>query len=394
MDTMDELYNVMNSWSFWDGEIPASIPRKVELPKELRDKICLVIQGVRRCGKSTLLQQLIGRYTIDPKNCTFVNFEDPRLIQHLTYQTLDSIVEKFRSIRPGVSRLFFFLDEIQVVKGWRQWLRTRLERPSGDIFVVTGSNSELLSGELSSSLTGRHLTVELFPFDFEELRSFRPGTGILEYLESGGFPEPLMTGDSEWLLRQYFSDIVEKDIRERLHARSSLPIRQVVQMVFESAGAEMSIRRVAAACGIAVDTASTYLNAGEQSYFLQSCPFFAFSKRRRSGRNRKYYPADTGLRRVVVSRSGADRGKSLECAVYLALRRRFGRVFYWRGKGEVDFVVHDRENGKIIPFQVTWNEPSERHYQAMDDFYENFPHAEETVWVNADSFERDMGNIL
>ena len=103
-------------------------------------------------------------------------------------------------------------------------------------------------------------------------------------------------------------------------------------------------------------------------------------------RNRKYYPADTGLRRVVVSRSGADRGKSLECAVYLALRRRFGRVFYWRGKGEVDFVVHDCENGRIIPFQVTWNGPSERHYQAMDDFYENFPHAEETVWVNADSF--------
>jgi len=87
------------------------------------------------------------------------------LIQHLTYQTFDSIVEKFRSIRPGVLRLFFFLDEIQVVKGWRQWLRTRLERPSGDIFVVTRSNSELLSGELSSSLTGRHLTVELFPFD-------------------------------------------------------------------------------------------------------------------------------------------------------------------------------------------------------------------------------------
>lgn len=239
---------------------------------------------------------------------------------------------------------------------------------------------------LSTVLTGRHLTIELFPFAFDEVRSFAPDTSLLEHLHQGGFPEVVTMPDGDRLLRQYFQDIVERDVRERVAARSSLSIRQVVQMAYEGAGSETSLRRVAGAAGIAVETASGYLEACEAAYMLFSVPFFVFSERKRASRNRKYYPVDTGLRRVVVSRTGDDRVKALECAVHLALRRHYGSVFYWRHRGEVDFVVH--HEGRIIPFQVTWEEPNERHHQALTDFYEAFPQADEAVFVTAETFDQ------
>jgi predicted AAA+ superfamily ATPase len=386
-----DILEVAGTWSFWDSDVPETVRRSVDLPDALTDSLCLVIQGVRRCGKSTLLQQLLDRYRLDPAHCAFVNFEDPRLMQALSYPLLQQLVDRFREARPGVERLTFFLDEVQGVEGWQKWLRAQLDRPSGNVFVVTGSSSRLLSGEMSSMLTGRHLTVELFPFDLDERRRLRRETGLEAYLLDGGFPEPLTSADGDRLRRQYFQDIVERDIRERLGARSSLTIRQLVQMVFESAGSEMSLRRVAAATGIAVDTAGSYLEACEAAYLLFSCPYFAFSARKRAARNRKYYPVDTGLRRVVVTRTGHDRGKALECAVHLALRRRFGQVFYWRDRGEVDFVVHHQD--RIVPVQVTWDVPAERHHRALESFYELFPQAEEARFITAEDFEPALDDL-
>ena len=333
-----DVIDVAETWSLWDGEIPASVPRRVPLPDELSDSVCLVVQGVRRCGKSTLLRQLIPHYGLYPTRCAFLDFEDPRLVNDLTYQVLDELVEGFRARHRRVKKLAFFLDEIQAVEGWQGWLRSQLDRPRDNLFVVTGSNATLLSGELSTVLTGRHVTVELYPFDLEEARAKKSRLSLARFMESGGFPEPLARSDGDMLLRQYFHDIVERDIRERIGARSSLPIRQVIQMAYESAGSELSLRRIAGAVGIAVETAAAYLEASEAAYLLFSVPFFAFSERKRANRNKKYYPIDTGLRRVVATPTSEDRGKALECATQLALRRRHREVFYWKGKGEVDFL--------------------------------------------------------
>lgn len=386
-----DILEVASTWSFWDRPVPPSVPRDVDLPDALRASLCLAIQGVRRCGKSTLLQQLMDRYRLDPAHCAFLNLEDPRLSGAQSYVTLDGLVERFRERHESAQTLYFFLDEIQGVEGWQRWLRTQLDRPRGNVFVITGSNARLLAGELSTVLTGRHLTVELFPFDLDEMRRSDPDATLDDYLSDGGFPEPLAMADGDRLRRQYFHDIVERDIRERIGARSSAAIRQVAQMVFESAGSEMSLRRVAGATGIATDTAGSYLEACEAAYLLFACPFFTFSARQRASRNRKYYPIDTGLRRVVVTRGDADRGKSLECATYLALRRRYGEVSYWRDEGEVDFVV--RVNGRIVPVQVTWTEPLARHQRALEKFYERHPQADEAVFVTAARFEDALSAI-
>lgn len=366
-------------WSHWDALPPRSVPRTVRLPQELRPDLALVIQGVRRGGKSTLLRQLVDRYGLDHTRCLFINFEDPRLAPALDHSTLQLMADAFEADRgPGCA---FFLDEIQWVDGWQRWLRSQLDRPRDRRFIVTGSNAHLLSGELGSSLTGRHHTVELYPFDFAEFRVARPRATLMEYLERGGFPAVATSRDRDLLLRGYFEDIVERDMRERVAARSSRPLRQLVQMLFESAGAELSVRRAAAALGISVDTTGLYVEAAEAAYLTFGCPFFAWSARKRAARNRKFYPVDTGLRRVAVTATGKDRGKQLECATYLLLRRRFRQVSYWRGDGEIDFVV-EGDRGPI-PVQVSWDGPTERAHRAVDAFHEAHPTAAEPVFVTA-----------
>jgi predicted AAA+ superfamily ATPase len=382
-----ELLAVARDWSPWGAPPRESVPRGIKLPEALSPGLALVIQGVRRCGKSTLLGQLIARYGLERDRCLFVNFEDPRLASALDHTLLEAYVSAFEGDR-GRGGTTYFLDEIQHVDGWQRWLRSQLDRAGDRRFIVTGSNAHLLSGELASSLTGRHLSVELFPFDLGEVRLARPGTSLLDFLHDGGFPAPLGSADGDLLRRAYFNDIVERDVRERVAARSTGPLRQLAHMLFESAGAELSVRRLAAALGMAPDTTALYIGAMEDAYLAFPCPYFAWSERKRAVRNKKYYPVDTGLRRVAVTRTGEDRGKMLECATFLELRKAFRDVYYWRDLGEVDFVV--LHNDDPVPIQVSWDGPTERHRKALDAFYEAYPRAREAVFVTAETFESDL----
>jgi hypothetical protein len=385
----DELLSIADQWSYWDRAPAASVTRNVRLPAALQPGVALVVQGVRRCGKSTLLTQLIQRYRLARRRCLFLNFEDPRLAASLEHTTLKGVVEAFDGARgaPGV----YFFDEIQHVSGWQRWLRAELDRRSGRRFVVTGSNAHLLAGELATSLTGRHLLVELFPFDLAEFRAAKPRATVLDYLTAGGFPAPLSSPDGDRLRRAYFNDIIERDVRERVAARSSQPLRQLAQMLFESAGTEVSLRRLAASLGMAADTVALYLQAIENAYLAFACPYFAWSERKRAIRNKKYYPVDTGLRRVAVTRTGADRGKMLECATFVLLRQRYREVSYWRSRGEVDFVV--KRGGSPVPVQVTWDGPTERHHSALDEFYEAHHDAGEAVFVTAQNYANGLPEL-
>jgi len=286
--------------------------------------------------------------------------------------------------------LYYFFDEIQEVQEWEKWLHSVLERDRRSHFFITGSNASLLSGDLSSSLTGRHRTAELFPFDLPEAHKIDPTLTREQFLAIGGFPKAVLTTDSTELLQQYFRDIVERDIANHIGVRSVAPLLQTIKMVFESCGSEISLRKIAGACGISPDTVSVYLKAAEAAYLLFECPYFAYSARKQSVRNKKYYPIDTGLRHAVVVSSGNDRGKSLETAAFLALKRSYREVFYWKQKGEVDFVVIS--NGKPLPIQITWDEPLPRHEQSLNEFYEFFPNAHEALIVTQhdldDAFSR------
>ncbi|MBI4356803.1 MAG: ATP-binding protein [Gammaproteobacteria bacterium] len=386
MDTTS-LTTILSDWSYWDKPIPKAVPRIVHLPKRLSSDLVLVIQGVRRCGKSTFLRQLIKHYQLDPQVCTVANFEDPRLAAHLTHELLQKIVEVAHVRQPKAKKYYFFFDEIQNVELWEKWLHAELERPKNHYFVITGSNATLLSGELGTALTGRHLTVPLFPFNFQEVQQVYPKASFVEYLEKGGFPRVLLDKEGVQLLPEYFNDIVERDIRERVRARSSQSIKQLLQMVFEACGSEVSLRKLAGACGLTADTVSIYLNVSESAYLIGSCPFFAYSERQQLVRNKKYYPIDSALRTSVITPTGLDKGKSLEIAVFWHLLKHFKAVYYWRGKGEVDFIVRGKDG--ITPHQVSLDGIKPRHEAALEDFYTHHKNANEAVFVtseNAESF--------
>ena len=377
-----DLLTILNYWSFWDKRPPRFIKREVNLPKPLAN-IALVVQGVRRCGKSTLLIQYLSHFGIPPRNATFVNFEDPKLSDVLNYKLLDAIVEIGHKRKIEGKEHYFFLDEIQHVEGWERWLHSRLERPKSDHFIITGSNFSLLSGELSTVLTGRHITIELFPFSFKEISENQPRLTVDNYLKNGGFPQPVLENLGERLLKEYFDDILERDVRKRIHGRSIKDLRSTIKIVYEACGSELSSRKIAGTLGISTDTVSSYLDASEKAYLICRCPYFAYSEKQQTARQKKYYAIDTGLRRAVITKSGQDRGKDFENMVYLHLRRKYKEIYYWKGKGEVDFVAID--NDGVVPIQVSYDSMKDRHLTALDEFYFTFPQSKEAVLINSDN---------
>lgn len=348
-----------------DATEGSGIPRdilKLETFPALERDLVLVIQGVRRCGKSTLLRQIAERENVGSQSI-FINFEDPRLSDRLDFNLLDEIVHFHES--KSKKNTFYFFDEIQNVKGWEKWLHVQLERKRRH-FVVTGSNSNLLGGNLATALTGRHLTVELFPFSFRELRQAKPRATLQDFLKFGGFPRAVLGKQGEVLLREYFIDIIERDVRRHVGARSTVPLSQIAKATFEAMGSELSLRNIAKAFGTTADTVKTYVFAFELAYLTISCPFFAYSERVSQVHPRKYFPIDLGLRNSVITRGGHDLGKSLECAVLHHLRLSHRTVYYWKGRGEVDFIVQTPEG--LLPVQVSMGDEKTRHVAAVEEF--------------------------
>lgn len=379
------LINIIAEWSFWEEPPVPGVQRKLVLPDRLHSDLALIIQGVRRGGKSTLLSQLPQFYKLPLPQCFFCNFEDPRLLNDLNYTLLSRIVTLAR--KKTAAPCYFFFDEIQNVQEWEKWLHTQLERPKNNYFILTGSNSRLLSGEFATALTGRHITLELFPFSFSEFKTLFPQKTIEEYLILGGFPRALTYEHPFQLLQEYFDDIILRDVLKRVHARTPESIKQVAKMTFETCGSELSYRKIAAVTDLTVDTVKSYLESCEAAYLLFACQYFAYSEKKRLSKQKKYYPIDCGLRNAITNINGRDLGKNLELMTFLRLRQNNEKVYYWQElhKGEVDFVT---VNGNIIvPYQVSLNGPQPRHEIALKSFYENFPNAEEAVFISLDNAE-------
>jgi predicted AAA+ superfamily ATPase len=381
----EALKTIIEDWSFHTHIPKAGLTRQVALPSSLQPDLALLIQGVRRGGKSTLLTQLPGHYGLPLSHCYFCNFEDPRLLNDLNFTLLDQIIAFARKQHLPAEKCYFFFDEIQNVEGWEKWLHMQLERPKNNYFVLTGSNSCLLSGEFATALTGRHITLDLFPFSFAEYKTFCPDKNLADYLVAGGFPRSLTFEYPYQLLQEYFNDIIYRDVVKRVKARSPDSIKQVVKMAFETCGSELSFRKIAAVTGLSVDTVKSYLEAAEYAYLLFACPYFSFSEKKQLGRQKKYYPIDTGLRHAITNTSHRDFGKSLESLVFLYLKQNYENVYYWQepGLGEVDFVAI--QGSTITPFQVTWEKPESRHEKALLKFYEYYPQANEVIFITKDN---------
>jgi uncharacterized protein len=350
-----------------------------ELTSMMDMREILIISGIRRSGKTTIMYQLIENLLqkgIDTRNILFVNIEDPRFMG----EDLGSIISSYQQKLAPEGRSYIFLDEIQQMKNWEQWLKMFYEQNREIKFIVSGSNSSLLMGEYATLLTGRNITLRVFPFSFSEYlaiiqrslssnSSFQGDTSsrntmvhnLERFLEFGGFPEPVFTetvrhGD---LVSQYFQDIMYRDIVFRHNVNPEKVTNLAVHLVTNS-GNPISLRKLRNITGLSFDSLNSYLQYFEDSFLLKKVDTFSFSTQSKLGKQSplKYFCADTGLRNVIAQRFSHDLGRNAENIVAIELWRRGISFSYWpgrRGKGEVDFVFLG-EDGKPIGINVSYTD--------------------------------------
>ncbi|MDZ7342678.1 MAG: ATP-binding protein, partial [candidate division KSB1 bacterium] len=252
----------------------------------------------------------------------------------------------------GESRYYFF-DEIQNIPQWERFVRPLQDR--GKKVFITGSNASLLSRELGSRLTGRHLTYELFPFSFAEMLQLtgkNPSVeSFAEYCRSGGFPEFLKYKNPE-ILHQLFRDIITRDIVARYQIREHRLVLELAVYLLTNCGNEFSFNRLKNQFQLgSTNTAISYLSYLEDSYLFFTVPKFDFSYAKQRTHAKKVYSVDPGLTRANTASLSADQGRLLENIVFLQLLRLGNEVFYVKNQFECDFIV--KQNHQITgAFQV------------------------------------------
>lgn len=342
-----------------------------------------VIMGVRRCGKSTLLDQYIEKLKILDVR------EDEILRMNLESAEFD-FIEDYRDLKeyiysrvPKKGRFYIFLDEIQRVKGWERIANALMVDTEADIYI-TGSNSQLLSTELSTYLTGRYISIRMLPLSFKEYRELR-GNGrndnevFEDYMKYGGFPAVNPTGGETSvvsMLQDLYSSIVYQDVVSRGNIRNNGELERLVKYLMFNIGNPSSIRNISEGSGINRNTVERYLNLLEEACIIYKADRFDL-KSTALNPTPKYYAVDTGLRNISIGFPSADKGMVLENIVYLELLRRGYKVTVgkWDSK-EVDFVVDKPAAGREY-FQVCYNvyqeETQDRELMPLRLINDNFP---------------------
>ncbi len=294
----------------------------------------LIISGIRRCGKSTLMGQIINKHKL---NAFFINFDTPKLynFELKDFELLDILINE-----SGNDTLCF--DEIQVIKGWELYIRQKLDQNYQ--VIITGSNASLLSKELGTKLTGRHITKELFPFSYTEFIKFRSIPANAEtfsnYIIHGGFPEYVKTNNYE-ILTSLIDDILYRDIAVRYNIRNTKILKQLLIYLISNVGNLTTATKLSGILGIkSTATVLDYLSYFEHSYLLSLLPKFSYSYRAQLVNPRKIYFIDTGIIKAASASFSENTGHKLENILYWELRRQNYEMYYFNEKSkECDFIT-------------------------------------------------------
>lgn len=377
----DEIFAILNDWNLWNHRLKTGIERPAYLRKLqsiLPSGQVAVIIGPRRSGKSFVMRQLAQGLVDDgvPANqILLVNFEDPRL-STLDVGLLQEIFETYTEYMRPAGKPYIFLDEIQEIDQWERWVRTMHELDKA-VLVISGSNAKLLSTELSTVLTGRHLDARVLPLSFSEFLLFnnlslseqndlvinqsRVNGLWRSYLENGGFPETVASDNKKEILLHYFDDLAEKDLAHRYHLRKSEKIKDLARFYLSNVARPTTFTSVGNFLGVTTTTVERFSNHLENAFLCFFLRRFSFTVKEQTKSPRKVYSVDTGLSRAVGFESSPNIGWHAENAVFLELLRRQAdnpdlELFYWKDAQhhEVDFVLKEKERVSQL-IQVTWD---------------------------------------
>ncbi|MDP2237145.1 MAG: ATP-binding protein [Bacteroidales bacterium] len=362
--------------------------------RQLKDQnLIKVITGIRRSGKSTLLEAFKNELLssgVSSDNIIFINFEERENLNFTNWTNLyDEIIKSVNSD----NKYYIFLDEVQLINDFEKLINSLFVKKNIDLYI-TGSNAYLLSSELATLLTGRYIAINIQPFSFKEYalankdekntdRLFR------KYINESCFPEAVtLSHKSENLVNDYLQNIYDtviiKDIAKRYKLRNIYNLHRIVSFLFDSVGSYVSPNNIAAELNknsqkkISHNTIIKYLNYFTQSYILYAAPRYDIKGKELLTTNEKYYVVDLGLRNIVTTNKfDTDLGHKLENVVYFELFRRGGRVYVGKHNDkEIDFVVQKPNNEREyyqVAFTVNDEKTFKREISAFKNIKDNYP---------------------
>jgi len=342
------------------------IQRELEkkIKPALKTNLIKVITGPRRSGKSVLAHQLL-----QDKNYGYINFDDERLLG-IKANDLNDLLEILKEINPDFNRLL--LDEVQNVFGWELFVN-RLKRLGYNI-LITGSNSQLLSKELSTHLTGRHIALELLPFSFREFLIYKNFTYTAndlfiaeqkgkikrlfnEYLKYGGFPEVFKMPVQVQYLRELYDKIISRDIISRFNIKYVRDLKEIALYLITNFGSRMSYNKIKNIFGLrSVHTVKNYVGYIEEAYLIFQVQPFSFKLKNQLLQPQKIYTVDQGFIQAISPRISPNLGKLMENIVFLELLRQEKEIYFYSDpkQREVDFII--KQGLKITQLiQVCYN---------------------------------------
>ena len=344
--------------------LPSFVPRDLKLP--LSSKKIITLIGPRRAGKTFLFYQHLAELLqkgIPKEKILYLNFEDERL--DFTPQTLDLILQAYRELYPEIQlrEIYIFFDEIQNAPAWERFVRRIYDRYTQNIFL-TGSNSKLLSQEITTSLRGRTLKYEIYPLSFREFLRFKefdfdPRLDFYhpqkraqllhlfeEYLLFGGFPEIVFLPRELKIktLQEYFEVMLYRDLAERYQIRDALVLKYFLKRLIENTGKPLSVHKIynelrSQGLRVGKDTLYRYLEYAETVFLIKLLKKHYRSLVKTELRERKVYPVDSGWIKALRYLGTEERGILLETVVFRALFPSENEVVYYSGRGECDFIL-------------------------------------------------------
>ncbi len=372
------------------------IQRETYLSKlrHLKDQnLIKVITGIRRSGKSTLLEAFKNELLssgVSENNIIFINFEERENLSFTDWTTLYDEIKKGIKIDQNY---YIFLDEVQLINDFEKLINSLYVKKNIDLYI-TGSNAYLLSSELATLLTGRYIAINIQPYSFKEYvlaykeenntdRLFR------KYLNESCFPEAVtLSLSSEDLVKDYLQNIYDtvviKDIAKRYNLRNIHNLHRVISFLFDSVGSYVSSTNIASVLNknsqkkISHNTIIKYLEYLTQSYILYIAPRYDIKGKELLSTNEKYYLVDLGLRNITTTNKyDTDLGHKLENVVYFELLRRGGKVYVGKHNNkEVDFVVQKNNNEREyyqVAFTVNDEKTFNREISAFKTIKDNYP---------------------
>ena len=340
---------------------------------DIETKEVVDIVGPRRSGKSSIMKIIIQR--LKPAgNFLYINFEDPYFIDHNIPQVIEELVETYKEYYQAKLTYLFF-DEVQNIASWEKAVRKLRDSGEYKIFI-SGSSSTLLSSELASLLSGRHLSYQILPLSYAEYLDFQGITmqgkkdiilkektllrHFSEYLDWGGFPAVVLSKKQE-LLKQYYLDIIQKDIVKRHEIREKAVLEKMGVYLLTNSAKTISVSAIKNLYSISHELASTYLEYFKDAFLVFEVPQFSYSVKTQQKALKKIYAVDTGLANTISFRFSQDKGRILETCVFLALKQQGKEMYYYKTKSgkEVDFLIKE-DNNKVQLLQVAWDIEDEK----------------------------------